>query len=141
MPVHLSYGGVFWRLPTERTPESIQDDIKKAMEDSSPLSVTLDGGETLILNGARLGHVLVFDDKGDPNRAPTSFWNLATLIGANPASGIRVNPASVISSGIESVISSGTESVISSGMGSVISGHPASVTISWTAGPTGRGPW
>jgi hypothetical protein len=109
MPVQLSYGGISWKLPKRKTLKSIQDDIRKAMKDRSPLSVTLDGGETLILNGAGLGYVLLFDDKGDLGRAPSSVFDFGSVIssyGSDSASVISASPASVISSGTGSVISS-----------------------------------
>jgi hypothetical protein len=142
MPVQLSYGGVFWRLPKEWTLESIQENIKKAMTDRSPLSIDLDGGATLILNSARLGYVVVFDDQGDPSKAPAS-WNQDSMVSSGRANVISTNPYtnpySVISSG-ESVISSG-ESVISYNPNSVISSGAGSITISWSADPRGRGSW
>jgi hypothetical protein len=152
MPVQLSYGGISWKLPKRRTLKSIQDDIKKAMKDRSPLSVPLDGGETLILNGAGLNYVLVFDDKGDPSRAPSSVFDYAGVISgyASDTGVISAYPGSATSSGTEGVISaypgratsSGTEGVISaypgraisSGTDGVISVQPGRVVI-WRPGP------
>jgi hypothetical protein len=152
MSVQLSYGGISWRLPKRRKLKGVRNDLRKAMKKRSPLTVTLDGGETLIINGAGLGYVLVFDDKSDPSSAPASLWNHASVtsgyasdsasaisaspgsvISTFPGSVISTFPGSVISTFPGSVISSGTGSVISSGTGSVISGQPISV-ISWWYG-------
>lgn len=113
MPVQLSYGGISWKLPKRRTLKSIQDDIQKAMKDREPLSVTLDGGETLILNGAGLNYVLLFDDKGDPSRAPSSAFDLGSVISSYASDSASVisaytYPGSVISSGGDSVIQPGS---------------------------------
>ena len=116
MPVQLSYGGISWKLPKSKTLKSIQDDIQKAMKDREPFSVTLDGGETLILNGAGLNYVLLFDDKGDPSRAPSSAFDFGSVISSyasDSASVISAYPGSVISSGGDSVISVQPASVIS----------------------------
>ena len=132
MPVQLSYGGASWRLPEEWTLERLQDEIKQAMNDRSALPLTLDGGQTLILNGALLGYVVAFDDHGDPSVAPSS-WSQGSMTSSGTGSVISAYPGSVISSYPSSVISSYPGSVISSGAGSI--------TISWSADPTGRGPW
>jgi hypothetical protein len=85
MSIHLSIGGQFWKLPKRQRPENISEAIERAMRERTPLSVRLDDGDTLILNGATLDYVVIFDDLGDPKNAFTNVVDLSSMISSNLA--------------------------------------------------------
>jgi hypothetical protein len=85
MSLHLSIGGQYWKLPKRQKLENISEAIQTAMRERTPLSVRLEDGDTLILNGATLDYVVVFDDFGDPKNAFTNVVDLRGMISSNLA--------------------------------------------------------
>jgi hypothetical protein len=90
MSLHLSIGGQYWKLPKRQKPENVSEAIQTAMRERTPLTVRLDDGDTLILNGATLDYVVIFDDLGDPKNAFTNVVDFGSMISNNLATNLSM---------------------------------------------------
>jgi hypothetical protein len=61
----LAYGEFSWELPDEQNLEGLKRKIEKTMKERSVVRVTLKSGD-LILNGATIGYIILFDDAEEP---------------------------------------------------------------------------